>query len=215
MSATVSDEEDGNEDEGDYEDVPPTPPSQPSLALAMAPMTSESPSISPSLELLLNHTSQSLAAANLKNANHREQSDSPTMSGSESFDDSPSPLPQPSLTDSHGSILQSSFRNKASQHLPTPSPTPSPKLGNTPSFSITPASPDLLLSPLPSIPAISKTRSSHSLVSETNEVEAEEDEDEDPNDPISSPTVEAKGIVVSSAFALKNISPGAREEHSS
>jgi len=168
MSATVpdDDEEDG------YEDVPPTPPSQPSLSLAMAPLsttssTTTSSSISPSLELLLDHTNRSL----IKHDSQSRSIESP-MSGSESIDDSPSPLPH--------SINQ----------LPNPSPSPtlSPGAKSTPSFEITPASPDSQLVPLPPLPPLS----TDSMASSRKEVASERGE-MDPNDPISSPTVEAKG----------------------
>ncbi|GAA5829534.1 hypothetical protein JCM5353_001284 [Sporobolomyces roseus] len=171
MSATVSD------DDEDFEDVPPTPPSQPSLALAMAPLSSTSSSntttssISPSLELLLDHTNRSLIRHDSQSrSRERPASQESPMSGSESLDDSPSPLP-PSQT-----------------HLPTPSPSPSPIAKNsTPSFQITPASPDSVKVPLPPLPF----STSDSSVASSKSVSSQEGED--PNDPITSPTVEAKG----------------------
>ncbi|GAA5899237.1 uncharacterized protein JCM6883_005154 [Sporobolomyces salmoneus] len=70
--------------------------------------------------------------------------------------------------------------------LPTPSPSPTLSPASTPSFSITPATPDLPSAALPPPSTDPWTRSS------VNSAE-EEDEEEDPNDPMSSPTVEAKG----------------------
>jgi len=178
MSATVSDDSDS---EGDYEDVPPTPPSQPSLALAMAPLSPPSSAtttehrphkISPSLELLLDHTDRSL------------ETHETSISNSDS-----------------------SFANNSQEsHLPTPSPSPPPpttvspsrstKPNTTPSFEITPATPDLPVAPLPPLPTLTEFSSSNSSGT-TTEPEEEDDYEEDPNDPMSSPTVEAKGIVIS------------------
>ncbi|GAA5980420.1 hypothetical protein JCM5350_001494 [Sporobolomyces pararoseus] len=177
MSATVSD------DEGDYEDVPPTPPSQPSLTLAMAPVSASttqttSTTLSPSLELLLEHTKQSLALENLERHETKRESETKTIH-TEAPDDSPSPLPP--LLDSRSS------------HLPTPSPSPTllpQSRAETPSFSITPATPDM---PLTSLPPLSPQSSS---ISQNGGSEESDDDEQDPNDPVSSPTVEAKGIVV-------------------
>lgn len=117
MSATVSDDE----DEDGYEDVPPTPPSQPSLTLAMAPITSSSeplngdPSpatssrISPSLELLLDHTNRCLGER-----------------------------------DRNGSV-------DASFAQPAPPSDDTVRPPETPSFSVTPASPENHLVPLPPV----------------------------------------------------------------
>ncbi|GAA5961245.1 hypothetical protein JCM3765_002883 [Sporobolomyces pararoseus] len=183
MSATVSD------DEGEYEDVPPTPPSQPSLTLAMAPISASSTNttpitqsiLSPSLELLLERTNRSLGLENLDRDETKQEGvscTSPRFTGAEFREDPPSPVPP--LLDSQSS------------HLPTPSPSPilSPRSAtNTPSFSITPATPDI---PLASLPPLSPLLGS---ISQNENSEDSDDAEEDPNDPLSSPTVEAKGVV--------------------
>ncbi|GAA6011716.1 hypothetical protein JCM11491_000727 [Sporobolomyces phaffii] len=165
MSAIVSDEEDDVEGD-EYEDVPPTPPPR-QAALVPAPSH-----ISPSLELLLHHTNQSLARDAEKRRNYA-QVDAEDDESREPRGISP---PRSSLFES--TTRPSSSTRKASHPPHPPSDSLDPPLSLAPpatarpqsqpappSLEITPASPVVPLSSLPPIPPLISDRTEAGVAS--------------------------------------------------